>query len=149
MVMLGEVEDDSNVEAQVGTAADLVRGGVEDFGAERGELREATLEQPTEIPIVAVSLSRVHPQAPAAVAGPRAEALLQPERNEDVQVPGPQPAGRVASRQFEHREGTHHGPPLALVDEAELCTQLDVAHPIGSGTAAGTRVRKGHNHVKV
>jgi hypothetical protein len=39
MVVLGEVEDQPDVEAQVGFATDLVRGGVEDFGTQRRALR--------------------------------------------------------------------------------------------------------------
>jgi microcompartment protein CcmK/EutM len=38
MMLLGKVEDETNIESEIGVTADLVGGGVEDLGSNRREI---------------------------------------------------------------------------------------------------------------
>ena len=78
MVILGEVQDEPDVEAQVSAASAAVGSGVEELCAQGRKLGKMSLQLPAKVAIVAIACTWIEPVTAAAVAGPRSDALLQP-----------------------------------------------------------------------
>jgi hypothetical protein len=84
VVVFCKIDDEPYVETRVACNIALVSGRVENFTAQCHEIREATLNLPTQVPIVSIVCSRIDPVATATIGGPILETLLEPKRNKDV-----------------------------------------------------------------
>jgi hypothetical protein len=88
MVMLGKVEDEPNVEAQVGLAVDLIGGSCRRPPYQVSLDPTAAAESATRRTRNPDFLRRDSASTAPAIGGPGTIALLKPERNEHMQVPG-------------------------------------------------------------
>src|SRR6202050_2466382 len=152
-----KIVDGAYVEARGGLRVNRIRGAesdrrglVEDFAADSELLRNLTLQQPAEEPVVAIcgAVAVIDPVTAAAIGGPLAEAFLNPERKIGAHIAGTEPASHVAARKLDERVDTKHRPPIALVfvNEAVFEAEFGVAVAI----AAGLRVeRQRRNNVRL
>src|ERR1700722_15686652 len=133
-----EIVDGADVEARGGLRVNRISGAegdrrrlVEDFAADSELLRDLTLQQPAEEPVVAIcgAVAMIDPVTAAAIGGPIAETFLNPERKIRAHVAGTEPAIRVAGRKLDERINTEHRPPVTLVfiDEAIFEAEFGIA----------------------
>src|ERR1700684_3980192 len=133
-----KIVDGAYVEARGGLRVNRICGAegdrrrlVEDFAADSELLRDLTLQQPAEEPVVAIcgAVAMIDPVTAAAIGGPLAEAFLNPERKIRAHVAGAGPAIHVAGRKLDERINAEHRPPVALVfiDEAIFEAEVGIA----------------------
>src|SRR6266404_3135982 len=129
MMVLGEVEEAAEIEAGAISAADDIRGLMEDLAAQRELVGDLALDLPTREPEVLVARAGIDPVAAAAIGRPVAEALLHPERQEFARMACAEAAMSVAGRYLQHREDADHRLPafLILLDEPVLHAKFGVA----------------------
>src|SRR5579872_1993548 len=105
-----EVVDGADVEAsgglrinRIGGAEGDRRGLVENFAADSELLRNLSLQQPAEEPVVVIfgAGAVIDPVTAAAIGGPLAEAFLNPERKIRSHIAGAEPPTRVAGRKLD------------------------------------------------
>ena len=96
-----------------------------------------------------ISGTRVDPVAPATVREQRPDALLEPQREECLELAGAEAARAVARGKLEERERPDLGDGVVLVNEAELRAQLRVAVPVVSPTAHRVRVLERRDEVEL
>src|ERR1700683_5535309 len=107
-----KIVDGAYVEARGGLRVNRIRGAesdrrrlVEDFAADSELLRNLTLQQPTEEPVVAIrgAVAVIDPVTAAAIGGPLAEAFLNPERKIRAHIASAEPPIHVAGGQLDER----------------------------------------------
>src|SRR6202161_4674827 len=152
-----KIVDGAYVEARGGLRVNRICGAegdrrrlVEDFAADGELLRNLTLQQPAEEPVVAIcgAVAVIDPVTAAAVGGPLAETFLNPERKIRPHIASAEPAIHVAGRKLDERINADHRPPIVLVfvNDAVFEAEFGVAVAIAAGLCVE---RQRRNYVRL
>src|SRR4030042_2580231 len=126
MVFIGKIENRSYIGPRSVTFSFFGWCVVKHFSPKRYAFGKLALHFPPGKPIVFVLRARINPVATTPIARPRTPTLLEPDRKECLSVPTSQPLRASSCGQINNREGSHHGPPGGLLDEAIFYSKFQI-----------------------
>src|SRR4051812_40916351 len=130
-----DMKDAADAKRRHASRADCVGALMRDLAAQRQAARDRTRQCEAALPEVAIAGARIDRIAAAAEQRPRAEILLRPDRQEQLDSPGAEAAARAW--QDRTREDCHRKARRLVIHKAIFDAKLHVANAGMDPSAAG------------
>jgi len=129
VLQVADVRNQPDVEPSPRFSTLFLHGGVKHLRANVQVREELALHLPPEEAPVVVAGAGVDPVTATAIREPRAIALLQPEREEELNVPAAESSVLIAGRDLQQREDAHLRPAGSLLHKPILRAKPQVLTP--------------------
>jgi predicted acylesterase/phospholipase RssA len=144
-----QIPDSTEVKCDLFFAIFGIGALIKNFAAKGQVLGKIALQFAARAPEVLVVIPRIMPPSAAAVGGPFAEALLKPNRQEELRLAVAQPALFVAGGQLHQWEDGGLREMIRLMEEPELGAQLGVSVTKMRGFIPGSVERERRDDVQL